>query len=131
MRNQLSGNIDLDCKYFNRNNGLIKFKTVSRMIYFYLIFIRKIYNAQIIWTVISKTRSFMCRLLNKNDIFNLVEMNGNILEFKQDKYLVCTVKNFCIPKDLTIKLESKKNIYNLRFDIDGKIKSIDYESVYF
>jgi|688.fasta_scaffold2712301_2 hypothetical protein len=73
----------------------------------------------------------MCRLLNKNDTYNLVEINGSILEFKQDKYLVCTVKNFCIPKDLTIKLESKKNIYNIRFDIDGKIKSIDYEFVYF
>ena len=73
----------------------------------------------------------MCRLLNKNDTYNLVEINGNILEFKQDKYLVCTVKNFSIPKDLTIKLESKKNIYNIRFDIDGKIKSIDYEFVYF
>ena len=69
----------------------------------------------------------MCRMLNNTNSYNLVEINGTIVECDQDEYLECVVKNFLIPNDFTVKIDSNKNIYNIRFDINGKIKSIEYE----
>ena len=66
-------------------------------------------------------------MLNKTSTYNLVEINGTIVECEQDEYLECVVKKFLIPNDFTVKIDSNKKNYHIRFDINGKIKSIEYE----
>ena len=78
-----------------------------------------------------KRRSFLCRLINKNNSFSLVNINGN-LEYVSNSessilssFFFATIKIVEFQNDFLQTVSYDKIVFNSRYYRDGRIKSMD------